>query len=115
MGASTNPSRFSYMAVSRLKQRGYEFVPVGIKKGEVGGTMILDIRHRPVIPDVHTITLYMNPHTQEAYQDYILSLNPGRIIFNPGTENEVLADRARSLGIETVYDCTLVMLGSGTY
>jgi predicted CoA-binding protein len=115
LGASTNPSRFSYLAVQRLKQKGYTFVPVGIKKGTVGGVEILDIRERPMVRDVHTITLYMNPHNQEAYYDYILQLKPERIIFNPGTENDALASRARAQGIETVFDCTLVMLGGNVY
>jgi uncharacterized protein len=115
LGASTNPSRFSYLAVNRLKQKGHDFVPVGIRKGMVGGVEILDVREKPMIPDVHTITLYVNPRNQEPYFDYILQLKPQRIIFNPGTENDRLAALARARGIEVVYDCTLVMLGGKVY
>ena len=37
IGASTNPSRYSYLAAGMLTEYGYEIVPVGIKKGKVFG------------------------------------------------------------------------------
>jgi predicted CoA-binding protein len=115
LGASNNPSRFSYVAVHRLKQKGYEVVPVGIKKGSVAGEAIRDIRLKPFIDHVDTITLYMNPRNQQAYYDYVLNLRPRRIIFNPGTENPELAAAARDQDIETIFNCTLVMLSQGIY
>lgn len=115
MGASNNPSRFSYVAAHRLKQKGYEIIPVGIKKGSVAGEEIRDIRLKPIIDNVDTITLYMNPRNQQTYYDYILDLGPRRIIFNPGTENPELAAAARDQDIETIFNCTLVMLSQGIY
>jgi len=115
LGASTNPSRFSYQAANLLHRKGYDFVPVGIKRGTSAGRKILDIREKPVIEDIHTITLYMNPGNQVPYYDYIIRLKPVRIIFNPGTENEELDKLARSHRIETVFNCTLIMLSSGSY
>ena len=115
LGASNNPARFSYLAANRLKQKEYEFVPVGIKRGSVAGVEILDIRQKPFIEDVDTITLYMNPRNQAPYFDYILQLNPRRIIFNPGTENPELVELARNRHIETIFDCTLIMLNRDAY
>ena len=115
LGASTNPSRYAYLAANRLSDRGYEFVPVGIKKGEVFGKEILDLRSKPHIEDVHTITLYLGPQNQVEWYDYILSLNPKRIIFNPGTENPELVKMAHDKGIETEYACTLVMISTNNY
>ncbi|MBS0000690.1 MAG: CoA-binding protein [Cyclobacteriaceae bacterium] len=115
LGASTNPSRFSFHAANRLNQKGIDFVPVGLKKGAVAGKEILDIREKPMIKDVHTITLYINPKNQVPYYEYIQRLKPRRIIFNPGTENEELARLARAHHIETIHDCTLVMLGRNLY
>jgi hypothetical protein len=115
LGASNNPSRFSYKAAQMLSEIGYDFVPVGIKKGEAGGRPILYIKDKPPIDDVDTITLYMNPTNQREYYDYILSLKPKRIIFNPGTENQELAEKAGYASIEAIENCTLIMLGSGVY
>ncbi|MEM1328842.1 MAG: CoA-binding protein [Bacteroidota bacterium] len=113
LGASTNPARVSYSAVHRLKNHGEEVIPIGIKKGSVADIDI--INERPELEDVDTITLYLNPQRQEAYYDYILSLQPRRIIFNPGTENPTLVKKAKERGIDTEYACTLVMLATGAY
>jgi uncharacterized protein len=115
IGATNDPSRYAYLAARMLKQYNHEIVPVGIKKGEVFGTEIQDIRQRPVIPDVDTITMYIGPQRQPEWYDYILSLKPKRIIFNPGTENDTLEQMAEAKGIEVVEGCTLVMLRSYQY
>lgn len=115
IGATTNPSRYAYFAADRLTNSGHEIVPVGIKKGEVFGEEILDIRESPKVENVDTITLYLGARHQPEYYDYLLNLNPKRIIFNPGTENPELVKLASKKGIETENACTLVMLGSGVY
>lgn len=112
-GASPNPSRYSNRAVSSLKRNGHEVVPVGFRKGEIAGIEI--IKDNPTVEAVHTITLYLNPQRQVAYYDYILGLNPQRIIFNPGTENPELIKLAQDKGIEVEIACTLVMLSVGNY
>lgn len=113
LGATTNPSRYAYMAANRLKENGHEIVPVGIKKGEVAGEKI--INQPPQIEDVDTVTLYLGPKNQAEYHDYILSLNPKRVIFNPGTHNPELIKKLDEKGIESVDACTLVMLSAGNY
>ncbi|MBL7803524.1 MAG: CoA-binding protein [Saprospiraceae bacterium] len=113
LGATPNPSRYANMAVHRLLQYGHDTVPVGMREGEIAGLRILN--GQPALDDVDTITLYLNAERQEAYFDYILSLHPKRIIFNPGAENPRLARLARAQGIETVEGCTLVMLSIGNY
>lgn len=113
LGASPNTTRYSNIATHRLQQYGHETVPVGIRKGEIDG---LDIQlGQPDIEGVDTITLYMNSQRQKPHYDYIFSLQPKRIIFNPGTENMELIAMAKERGIETVIACTLVMLSVGNY
>ena len=113
LGATTNPSRYGYIATSRLKKYGHEVIPLGIREGEIEGVSIQ--MGKPNIEDIDTITLYLNPKRQEEYYDYILSLNPKRIIFNPGTENPALIALAKKNDIETEIACTLVMLSIGDY
>ena len=115
LGASPNPQRYAYQAAARLSQKGLPFVPIGIKKGEVFGETILNLRTLPEIDDVHTITMYMNADHQNEWLDYILSLKPKRIIFNPGAENATLAKAAKAQGIIIENACTLVMLSLGSY
>ena len=113
LGATDNPERYAYRAVLRLTQQGNEVVPVGVNVGEIGGIKIL--QGQPEVQDLDTVTLYLGPERQRKYYDYILSLQPKRIIFNPGTENPELEQLAEEKGIETIEGCTLVMLSIGTY
>jgi predicted CoA-binding protein len=113
IGASTNPSRYSFMAVNNLLDEGHEVVPVGIKDGEIRGLKIL--KGQPEIDDVHTVTLYVGPANQPQYYDYIISLKPERIIFNPGTENPELMKLAKSNNIASEVACTLVLLSINQY
>lgn len=115
IGTTPNPSRFAYLAAERLQQHGIEFIPVGIKKGNIFGKEILDLRQQPAISEVDSITLYINPDHQREWYDYFFKLNPKRVIFNPGTENHELEKLLEQKNIEALEACTLVMLGSGQY
>ena len=113
IGASENPERYSYLAINRLVSYGHEVVGIGNKTGLAAG--ITFEKEKKPFKDIDTITLYINPKIQKEYYDYIISLHPKRIIFNPGTENEELYEIAKANGIQTKEACTLVMLGTGQY
>jgi predicted CoA-binding protein len=113
LGASANPERYSNLAVRRLRNAGHSVSAVGRKPATVGDVEIA--ADKLVITDVDTVTLYLNPANQKEYYDYILSLHPKRIIFNPGAENPELEALASAHGIEPVEACTLVLLSTGQY
>lgn len=113
LGATTNPSRYAYLAAQRLTAHGHPIVNVGIKTGEVAGQPIE--KPETIHSDIDTITLYLSPDNQKAYYDYILNTNPKRIIFNPGTENQELEQLAEAKGIKTEEACTLVLLSTNQY
>ena len=115
IGATPNSARYAYTAAHMLTEYRHPIVPVGIKKGTVADQEILDLREKPIISDVDTVTLYIGPRHQPEWYDYLLGLEPRRIIFNPGTENRELFQQATQQGIKAVEACTLVMLRSGTY
>ena len=113
LGASDNPSRYSYLAVNRLRSHGHPVVAIGKKNAMVADVPIE--KEKKDWNDVDTITLYLNPTHQQQYYDYILSLKPKRIIFNPGAENDELADLAIKNGITPIEACTLVLLSTNQY
>src|SRR5688572_20188775 len=113
LGASDNPSRYSYLAINRLMKFGHPVVAVGRKKTSVAGVEI--DKEKREFDNVDTVTLYLNPLNQKEYYDYIVSLKPKRIIFNPGTENEELHQIAKKHNIKTMEACTLVLLSTGQY
>lgn len=115
VGASESRHGYASLAFDRLTRSGHEVILLGKQKGVFEGEEILDIHTQPIIRDIDTITLYINPSNQEPWFQYLIGLRPRRIIFNPGTENDTFKKLAEQDGIETVYGCTLVMLGVGTY
>ena len=112
LGASANPSRYSYKAILKLKEYGHLVFAIGKKTGEVRGIPVKTIfpTHK-----IDTISIYLNLSNQKEYYERILALEPNRIIFNPGAENEELSIIARKKGIKVMNACTLVMLSIGNF
>lgn len=113
LGASDNPSRYSYLALQRLRGKGHPVVAIGKKNGIVADVPIE--KEKKDFDNVDTVTLYLNPMHQQQYYDYIISLKPKRIIFNPGAENDELSALATKNGIKPMDACTLVLLATGQY
>ena len=112
-GASLRPERYAHMAMIRLQQNGHEVKAYGMREGEVNGINIdteLKVYH-----NIDTVTLYLNPKRQAPFYDYIISLQPKRVIFNPGTENTEFYNLLEDKGIQVEVACTLVLLGTNQY
>lgn len=113
IGGSVKPERFSNKAIRLLRAYGHPVVSVGLREGTVED---VDIQTgEPGFDELDTVAMYVGPARQSVLIDYILSLDPKRIIFNPGTENSELESKARSQGIEVMQHCTLVMLNEGIF
>jgi hypothetical protein len=113
LGASDNPERYSNLAIKKLRSHGHPVFAVGKRKSRVEDVPVQ--QEASFTPDVDTVTLYLNPGNQKAYYDYIFSLHPKRIIFNPGAENEELEKLAKEKNIPTQEACTLVLLSTGQF
>jgi uncharacterized protein len=113
LGASGNPERYSNLAVNRLRKFGHPVVAIGKKELMIGDVSVF--KEQKDFSGIDTITLYLNPFNQRAYYDYIFSLHPKRIIFNPGAENDELIERAKQNGVLAMEACTLVLLNTGQY
>jgi predicted CoA-binding protein len=113
LGASLNPNRYAWLALNDLVDAGHEVHAIGLKTGEVRGIQI----NKNLIygEDIHTVTLYLGPQNQLPYYQYIVELNPKRVIFNPGTENQELEGILNEKGIEWIHACTLVMLRTNQF
>ena len=113
IGASENTERYSNKAIRMLLKYNHPIFAIGNKVGKVENVEIET--EKKIVKNVDTVTLYLNEKHQVEYYDYILSLHPKRIIFNPGTENEVLEKLAKENSIEAMEACTLVLLSTGQY
>ena len=114
LGASPKEDRYSFKAVRMLKEHGFKPIPVHPKGHDVDGVpgvkSLTDIDR-----DIDTLTVYVNAKISDGELEHILKMNPRRVIFNPGAENENLATRLEEAGIEVVRACTLVMLRTGQF
>lgn len=113
LGASDKTDRYSNRAVKQLIIHGHPVIALGSKESFIDNTPIQ--KNKVLVDNIDTVTLYLNPARQKEYYDYILSLKPKRIIFNPGTENEAFEKLAQTNNIQTIEACTLVMLSTGQY
>lgn len=113
VGASENPTRYSHRAVRKLSQHEHEVLGLNIKPGKIGDIDI--VTEVPENSDIHTVTVYIEKDNQDQLMDLIKEIEPQRVIFNPGAENQELSKELESLGIETIEACTLVMLNIGNY
>lgn len=113
IGASENLERYSSKAIRLFLELGYEVVAIGGKPGKVASVSFDE--KKQFFSDIDTVTIYLNPLRQGTYLDYIVSLNPKRVIFNPGAENPQLEKIIRQKGIEVLEACTLVLLRTGQY
>ena len=115
LGASPKPERYSNKAVKLLKRHKHEVVAVALRESSIDETPIVKPETVSKEDDIHTVTLYIGPKHQPQHYDYLLRLQPQRIVFNPGTENDEFEKKAAAAGIEVVEHCTLVMLNNGIY
>lgn len=112
IGASLKKERYSNIAINMLNEYEHTVYAFGLRKGNVGGTEIINELDK-VVPStdlIHTVTLYLNPKRQEEYYDFIIGLKPSRVIFNPGTENESFYKLLDKSEIDYEVACTLVLL-----
>lgn len=113
IGASLNPNRYSNIAIKRLIGKEIPVVALGLKTGEVFGVEITN--EQKEFKNIDIVTLYLNPKRQEAYYNYIISLKPKKVIFNPGTENMEFVKLLKENNIESEIACTLVLLSTNQF
>ncbi|OYT15098.1 MAG: CoA-binding protein [Bacteroidetes bacterium 4572_77] len=113
LGGSPKPERYSNKAILMLLENNHDVVSVGARNATVSSVKIH--KEKLHFNDIHTVTMYLGPKNQIDFYNYIIKLNPKRIIFNPGTENQELEELAKENGIETEEACTLVLLTTNQY
>ena len=114
LGASPKEARYSLKAMRMLREHGHRPIPIHLAGHTVDG--VPGLKSLGAIDDtIDTLTVYLNSKNSNGLKDDILKLNPRRVIFNPGAENEELAEILENAGIEVVIACTLVMLATGAF
>lgn len=113
VGATEKAGRYANLAAYSLLRHGHAIELIGRQEGHIEGHPIHT--DQPHFEDIETVTMYVGPQNQPPLYDYIKSLKPRRVIFNPGSENPEFERQLKAEGIEPIEACTLVMLSVGTY
>ena len=114
LGASAKTERYSNKAIKMLLEYGHEVIPVHPALQFIEGLPVagdLDqIKNR-----VDTLTVYVSSKVSSSLKEKIIRLTPGRVIFNPGAENQELKKRLEEDEIKCEEACTLVLLRTGQF
>ncbi|MCY7350930.1 MAG: CoA-binding protein [Cytophagaceae bacterium] len=110
IGASENPDRYANKAAHRLLFHGHPIELLGLRAGKIADRPIQT--GQPTLDGIDTVTMYVGPPRQPVLYEYVLSLKPKRIIFNPGAENPEFQQLAEQQGIKILEACTLVLLAT---
>lgn len=115
IGASNDPSRYSYKAMKMLEDYGHTAIPVNPKEELICGKKVVHDLKNLTSMNVDTLTFYVKGSISDKYLEDIISVAPRRVIFNPGAENDSLAKSLSHHNIDVEYACTLVLLRTGQF
>ena len=113
IGSSLNESRYSNIAIHKLKANNHFVEAIGLTKGTIADVIVNT--EMVMFENIDTVTLYLSPLNQKKFYNYVVNLKPSRVIFNPGTENKELENILEQNGIKTEIACTLVLLSTNQY
>lgn len=113
LGGSSNPARYSYLAINKLREHHHPVFAIGKRPAQVADVDVMQ-EMKPV-PGLDTVSIYLNAGNQKNYYDFILAQQPRRVIFNPGAENPEFQKILSDHGIQVLEACTLVLLSTGQF
>ncbi|HOZ50413.1 MAG TPA: CoA-binding protein [Chitinophagaceae bacterium] len=105
LGSSDNPMRPSFLANKLLKNKGFNTITIPHRVDNSDQQQL-----NPMSSADSTIAIFLKPNQQKKYYDYMLSLKPSRIIFNPGTDNDELKEIAKQHNIRVISGCTIALV-----
>lgn len=114
LGASDSPERYSFKAMQRLLEKGFQAIPVNPKLRELQGVPAA-ARIADVQGPVDTLTIYLSPQRSTPLADEIVALSPRRVLLNPGAENPDLERKLDEAGLPWMHACTLVLLSTDRF
>ncbi len=119
IGASPKADRYSYMALTRLRDAGYPVIPINPAYKDIEGIACVsdaaEAANTAGPEGLDTLTVYVGPRYLEPMIPDIIKAAPKRVIFNPGTESETARAALDEAGIPWIEACTLVLLSTNQY
>jgi uncharacterized protein len=113
VGASADKSKFSNKAIHAHLRVGYDVYPVNPKEETIEGLKCYkSVTEIPVPLD--RVSLYLPPAVGVKVLDDIARKGCEELWVNPGAESPELIEKAKSLGLNTIFACSFTdALGHG--
>jgi len=110
IGASSNRDKFGNKAVRAFAQRGYTVIPINPAENNVEGypayRSVLDVPGH-----IDLATLYVAPPIGVQVMDDLAKKGIPEVWLNPGAYDRSVVDKAQSLGLKTVRQCSIIAIG----
>jgi hypothetical protein len=113
IGASNDRRKFGNQAVRTFVRLGYDVFPVNPHEQEIEG-----LKSWHAVGDIpgplDMVTFYVPPDVGIGLLDEVAAVRPAEVWFNPGSDDDRLVARARSLGIEPIVACSIMAARAST-
>jgi predicted CoA-binding protein len=110
VGASSNRDKFGNKALRAFEHRGYTVIPINPTETEVEGhaafKSVLDV---PGAIDLATI--YVPGSVGVRVMDDLAKKGIREVWLNPGADDRQVVEKAQSLGLKTVRQCSIIAIG----
>lgn len=110
IGASSNREKFGNKALRAFAKKGYTVFPINPSEAEVEGhpafKSVLDVPG-----DVDMATFYVPGPVGVAVLDEVVKKGIPEVWLNPGADDPEVVDKARSLGLKTRIQCSIIAIG----
>ncbi|MFH0804704.1 MAG: CoA-binding protein [Patescibacteria group bacterium] len=110
VGASNDRRKYGNKAVRAYRHQGWTVYPVNPNEQTIEGVPVYrSVRDIP--GTVSRVSMYLPPAVGMTVLREIAAIKPAELFLNPGSENPELLQRATSLGMHPVVQCSIREIG----
>ena len=110
IGASSNRDKFGNKALRAFAQRGYTVIPINPTEAEVEGRpafkSVMDVPG-----EIDLATIYVPGPVGLRVMDELAKKGIPEVWLNPGADDRQVVEKARTLGLKTVQQCSIIAIG----
>jgi predicted CoA-binding protein len=111
LGASANRAKYGNKAVRAYAQQGYRVLPIHPHESHIEGLAAYPSIQSTPAGRIDRVSVYLPPEVVLGLLDGLAGREIGEIMFNPGSENDAVLEKARSLGFQVLTGCSILAVG----
>ncbi len=111
LGASADRKKFGNKSVRAHLAQGYDVYPINPKEAEIEGLKAYKSLAEVPVEQLDRISVYLPHEVGFHLLPEIRAASAKEVWFNPGSESDLLIDKAYALGLEPIIACSIVDIG----